>query len=172
MFDFSKHFARRVFITRTQGELAIAIRRRNDHLSQVLGAVWSTAIFTIVLLVFLSPGVGSRHEFRFLLLAAPFALVSGFITCIDLWRAFGTEEIIVKDGRFHWTRKALCWRRHFQAGQADVTDVAAKGNHVKFTVKWWTYSIGDGLLEDEAIKIALNLQYALKQPATEQRVIR
>jgi hypothetical protein len=166
MFDFSKHFARRVFVTRTHSELTIAIRRHNDHLSELLGTVCSTAVFAMFLLVALSsrPQVGeSTHPLRFLILA-PFVLVYSFFTGIGLWRAFGTEEIIVRNGTFHWTRKALWWKRHLQAWQADVTDVVAKSNHVQFTVKGRQYSVGDGVLGDEAIKIALNLQYALKQP--------
>jgi hypothetical protein len=165
MFDFNKRFARRVFISRTHGALTIAIRRRNDHLAEVVATVWSTAFFAICLLgVLLSrPQVGeSTHPLRFLILA-PFVLVFCFLTGIGLWRAFGTEEIIVKDGTFHWTRKILFWRRHFQVGQTDVTDIIARDNHVQFTVKGRFYSVGDGLLVDEAIKAALNLQYALKQ---------
>ena len=92
-----------------------------------------------------------------------YVIVSRF----SLWRSFGVEEVILSQGTLQWHRKALWWKRNFEAAQSEITDVISKtpwhalSNHVEFVCRGRSYSIGDMILRDEATEIAHALRSAL-----------
>jgi len=170
MFDFSKRFRRRVFISHRGGHLAITIQRNNEHFLYVTIFTVFTVVFGFMCTVFV-PAFLRVRSLADGLCVLP---IAGFIVLwyaigyrIFLWRSFGVEEVIVGQGTLHWHRKALWWKRNFEAVQSDIADVIPKtpwhglSNHVEFVHKGRGYSIGDMILHDEATEIAHALRSAL-----------
>lgn len=170
MFDFSKRFRRRVFISHRDGHLAITIQRNNEHFLNVIGFTAFTVVFGFMCTVF-APAFFRVRSLTDGLCLLPFAgffilwYAIGYRIC--LWRSFGVEELVVSKGTLHWHRKALWWNRDFEAAESEITDVIPKtpwhglSNHVEFVCRGRSYSIGDLILQDEATEIAHALRSAL-----------
>ncbi len=110
--------------------------------------------------------VRSLTDWLWLLPFAGFLLWYAYGCRFALWGSFGVEEVVVSQGTLHWHRKALWWKRNFEAAESEITNVISKtpwigSNHVEFVYRGRSYSIGDMILRDEAAEVADALRNAL-----------
>jgi len=109
----------------------------------------------------------SVGTFHVLVLAAFIALWYLIVIRVVLWRLCGVEELLVQHGKLHWTRKALFWVRRSEIPTQSITSVEAVtpwhglSNHVEVTALGKRKSIGDMLLNEEAVKLAQQLRHAV-----------
>jgi hypothetical protein len=170
MFDFQRNRRRRVFINHKHGALTVRIERHNDRTLYIFMLTAITTAFVFFMYMFVHPffhGAGVKD----LLLFSPFiAFILAWYLIglrVAVWRAFGVEQVMVKGGFLHWTRRALFWKRNVEISATDVTEVRAitswhaLSTRVEFTAHKHRRVIATSLLHDETKELTKQLRRAI-----------
>lgn len=170
MLSFNPH-RRRLSITHDKhGALSVRISRNNDASTYMVLFIGSTVIFVWfawLIVLGLMRGPFSGDTFYGLTFAAFIVMWYSILLRVSLWRLCGEEELLVQQGKLHWTRKALLWVRRLEIPAQSITSVKAVtpwhalSNHVEVTAFGKRKSIGDMLLNDEAVELAQQLRHAV-----------
>lgn len=169
MFRF-KHLRHRLSIRWNDGALSATISPNNNRATYVLMLVMFTCIFAWFLTLFARPLFKSPFSADKLYLIPFLAFVLLWYVIgvhIATWRLFGVEEVVVEHGVMRCTRRTLIWVRELEVRTRDITAVRAitpwhaQSNRVEFTALGKRRSIGDMLLQDEAIELSEKLRKAV-----------
>jgi hypothetical protein len=144
-----KYLRRTVSITHEHGNLRVWIADSRRWNKDTIGRLMILAVWTFVVLELIAPlrhlrwSAGTAY---FLVFLALFLVVYLILLWIFLWKAFGTEEILVKDGVMRWTCKVLWFKDEVDFGVSGVSDVKAitpwyGRNRVEFTAQGRRYHL-------------------------------
>jgi hypothetical protein len=170
MFSFNAHQRRLSIKHDKNGAFSVTISRNNNANTYIFMLILCTGIFVWFASLFVSGLMRrplSSDALYVLLFAAFIALWYSIALRVSLWRSFGTEEVIVEDGKLRWTRKALFWVRRLEIPTQGITGVDAVtpwhalSNRVEVTALGRRQKIGDMLLRDEAMELAQRLRHAI-----------
>jgi hypothetical protein len=166
-----RYFQRRVFFDREQSTLIVRIEPHSDRLLYVPMLIVFTGFFIFICMICVRALVREFSAETALALSPVMAFISVWYIMglrLTVWRAFGTEQIVIDGGVFHWDRTALCWKRNLELPTAEITDVKAimpwhgLSNCVEFRTRSKKWLVGDMLLRDEAVELAKRLRETVR----------
>ena len=153
--------------------LVVEIARHKNWLMSIFGLAWFTAFFSVFEFEFIAPffrePLSSQNLVLFPVIAF-IALVYFLGARVAMWRAFGVEQILIENGVFSWTRKALFWRRKLELRVVEITAIRTAtpwhnlSNRVELTAQNRHFRIGDMLRRDETYELAWCLRRAIRLP--------
>ena len=169
MFTFN-NLRRRVSLEYSHGRLHVNIAAENQRTAYIFIVAWFSCaamflIWTFTRAVWRSGFSGD--DWPLLLILATVIGVFLVVLRSTIWRAFGVDEIVIQGGRLQWTSRALWLKQELELPASEISDVKAvtpwhaMRNHVEFTHRARRYFIGDALLHDETVELALALKHAI-----------
>jgi hypothetical protein len=164
-----KYLRRTVSMTHEHGSLRIRIAASNRWDADTIRGLAFVAVFFCFVAKFIAPLRHMHWSITTLyvwLFFAPFLATYLYVLWTLLWRVFGIEEILVKDGVMRWTCKVLWFKDELDFSVNDISDVKAitpwhGRNRVEFTAQGRRYHFFKTFLHDEATALAHALQHAV-----------
>jgi hypothetical protein len=168
MMDF-KYLRRTVTITHEHGNLQIRIAESKRWNGYTIRSLAVLTVFLFFVAEFVAPLRHMRWSmttFYVSLFLAPFLATYLYVLWTFLWKAFGIEEVLVKDGVMRWSCKVLWFNDELDFPVNDISDVKAitpwhGRNRVEFTAQGRSYHLFKVILRDEATELAQALQHAV-----------
>ena len=164
-----RYLRRTVTITHEHGNLQVLIADSKRWNADTIRGLAFVAIFFCFVAKFIAPLRHMHWSITTLyiwLFFAPFLAFYLYVLWGFLWRAFGKEEILVKDGVMRWTCKVLWFKDELDFPVNDISDVKAitpwhGRNRVEFTAQGRRYHLFKTFLRDEATGLAHALRHAV-----------
>jgi hypothetical protein len=165
-----RSLTRPVSVAHQNDKLVINIHWPSPHAFYIWNFIFVICISGFLCRAF-APAFFRVKSARDLLILLPFPLFFcfglAFFLRMTFWVAFGVEEIVVNSDPICWVRKALWWKRKFEAHLSEISQITVKipwheaSGSVRFTARGRTYAMGDGVSAVDASHIADELGRAI-----------